>query len=90
MHFTPFEEGHLPEVLVIYNYYVANTTVSFHTETLTPDERRSQVLSGDKRYKTYVIKDPNTTLGYEKWAHFKEIGHKFDSWPDIASYQKLI
>ncbi|MEC0249203.1 GNAT family N-acetyltransferase [Paenibacillus chitinolyticus] len=161
MQFTEIEERHLPEVLAIYNYYVANTTISFHTETLTPDEMRSQVLSGDKRYKTYVIADGNTTLGYtlltryknkqaydttaeitiyltpehvgkkigkesvafletkaresgfhslvatictenersirlferlgyEKCAHFKEIGRKFDRWLDIASYQKLI
>jgi L-amino acid N-acyltransferase YncA len=29
-------------------------------------------------------------LGYEKSAHFKEIGNKFGRWLDIASYQKII
>lgn len=29
-------------------------------------------------------------LGYQKSAHFKEIGNKFGRWLDIASYQKII
>lgn len=29
-------------------------------------------------------------LGYEKSAHFKEIGNKFGRWLDIASYQKIL
>ncbi|WP_411349942.1 GNAT family N-acetyltransferase [Paenibacillus sp. WLX2291] len=28
--------------------------------------------------------------GYEKCAHFREVGRKFDRWLDIASYQKII
>ncbi|GKS13508.1 hypothetical protein YDYSY3_45080 [Paenibacillus chitinolyticus] len=60
-----------------------------------------QVLSGDKRYRTYdalvaTIRTENERsirlferLGYQKCAHFKEIGRKFDRCLDIASYQKL-
>ncbi len=28
--------------------------------------------------------------GYEKCAHFREVGRKFDRWLDIVSYQKII
>ncbi|MFD1888062.1 GNAT family N-acetyltransferase [Paenibacillus wenxiniae] len=28
--------------------------------------------------------------GYEKCAHFREVGRKFDQWLDIVSYQKMI
>lgn len=28
--------------------------------------------------------------GYEKCAHFREVGRKFEQWLDIVSYQKLI
>jgi len=28
--------------------------------------------------------------GYEKCAHFREVGRKFDRWLDIVSYQKIV
>ncbi|CAH1190589.1 Phosphinothricin N-acetyltransferase [Paenibacillus auburnensis] len=159
--FEEIKEEHLAEVLDIYNYYVLNTTVSFHTEPQTLPEMRNSVLSGDPRFKSYAIlqngvlegyvlitrhknkqaydtsgeisvylkpgssgrgiggqalrfieeraadlkfhvlvatvcadNEPSRRLftrhGYEQSALFKEIGHKFGQWLDIASYQKII
>ena len=31
-----------------------------------------------------------TKLGYEKVAHFKEVGYKFERWLDIVAYQKIL
>lgn len=161
MRIIEIEERHLLKVLEIYNYYVTNTTVSFHTRELSLDEIRKNVMNGNSRYKTYVIEDQDLIigyalltqyknkqaydvtaeisiyinpdhlgrrigtdairfletkarelrfhvliatictenersirlferLGYEKCAHFKKIGYKFDRWLDIASYQKII
>jgi L-amino acid N-acyltransferase YncA len=161
MQFIEIEEKHLPKVHYIYNYYVVNTTICFHTQELTLDEICNNVMNGNTRYKTYVIEDQDLTigyalltqhknkqayevtaeitiyidpdylgkgigthairfletkakelgfhtlvatictenersirlferLGYEKCAHFKEIGYKFNRWLDIASYQKTI
>ncbi|NIK70971.1 MULTISPECIES: GNAT family N-acetyltransferase [unclassified Paenibacillus] len=161
MQLLEISEQHLSKVHFIYNYYVTHTTVSFHTEELTLDQIRNNVMNGNNRYKTYVIEeqdsvigyalltqhknkqaydvtaevtiyiDPNhlgngigskaisflelkakelgfhvlvatictenersirlfERLGYEKCAHFKEVGYKFNRRLDIASYQKII
>ncbi|MDN4619973.1 GNAT family N-acetyltransferase [Paenibacillus sp. PsM32] len=172
--FEPIEEQHLPEVLSIYNHYVEHTTVSFHTETLSLEQMRVQIMNVPTHYKSYVIIDepssdtesasslsssgiagyilmtqhknkqaydvtaevtvylkPGQTgrglggkslsfleqagidsgfhvliatvctenvnsialferYGYEKCAHFREVGYKFGRRLDIASYQKII
>ena len=161
MQLIGIEERHLPKVLDIYNYYVTQTTVSFHTAELTLDEIRQNVMNGSSRYPTYVVEDAGSMIGYalltqhkkkqaydvtaeitiyidpqhlgkrigtdvvtflenkaqelgfhglvatictenersirlfermgyEKCAHFKEVGYKFGKWLDIASYQKII
>lgn len=155
------EELHLTKVHEIYNYYVANTTISFHTAAVTREEMRANVCNPNPRYKTYVIEDEGQVagyalftqhknkqaydvtaevtvylapeqvgkrlgpaavafleeearrigfhtlvatictenersirlferLGYEKCAHFKEVGYKFGRRLDIASYQKVL
>ncbi|WP_127507210.1 GNAT family N-acetyltransferase [Paenibacillus humicus] len=157
----PIEERHLRQALHTYNHYVLNTTISFHTEALSLEEMRANVMGGDPRYRTYIIEeegayvgyalltrhknkqaydttaeitiylDPNhrgkgtgsravasleekaaglgfhmlvatvctenersialfERLGYEKCAHFRQVGRKFGRWLDIASYQKIV
>lgn len=174
--FEPIEEQHLPEVLSIYNHYVEHTTVSFHTELLSLEQMRAQIMNVPAHYKSYVIIEeqdardnsvvsnaesapaiagyilmtqhknkqaydvtaevtiylkPGQTgkglggksltfleqagvasgfhvliatvctenansialferYGYEKCAHFREVGYKFGRHLDIASYQKII
>lgn len=174
--FEPIEEQHLPEVLSIYNHYVEHTTVSFHTELLSLEQIRAQIMNVPAHYKSYVIieeqgADDNSVVsntssapaiagyilmtqhknkqaydvtaevtiylkpgqtgkglggksltfleqagvasgfhvliatvctenansialferyGYEKCAHFREVGYKFGRHLDIASYQKII
>lgn len=175
--FEPIAEEHLPEVLSIYNHYVEHTTVSFHTEILSLEQMRAQIMNVPAHYKSYVIVEeqaPNTEsalslsasstssiagyilmtqhknkqaydvtaevtvylkpgqtgrglggkslsfleqagiesgfhvliatvctenvnsialferYGYEKCAHFREVGYKFGRRLDIASYQKII
>ncbi|ANF96807.1 GNAT family N-acetyltransferase [Paenibacillus bovis] len=162
--FEPIQEQHVPEVLAIYNYYVLNTTVSFHTEPLSLEQMRAQLMNVPAHYKSYIIRSGEASAdiagyilvtphknkqaydttaevtvylhpdqtgqglgsqalcfleeaaaesgfhvlvatvcteninsirlferhGYEKCAHFRQIGRKFDRWLDIASYQKIM
>ncbi|WP_458118828.1 N-acetyltransferase family protein [Paenibacillus sp. Z6-24] len=162
--FETVQEQHLPSILSIYNYYVLHTTVSFHTEPLSLEQMRTQLMNVPSHYKSYIIRDNeapadiagyilvtphkskqayDTTAevtiylhpyhtgkglgsqalrfleeeasgsgfhvlvatvctenvnsirlferhGYEKCAHFRQIGRKFDRWLDIASYQKIM
>lgn len=58
------EEKHLDKILSIYNYYVLNTTISFHTEALSIDEIRLNVMHSNSRYKSFVIVEEETIKGY--------------------------
>ncbi|MDF2921327.1 MAG: acetyltransferase [Paenibacillaceae bacterium] len=62
--YVKMTEAHLEEVTSIYNYYVLNTTVSFHTEALGVEEMRDSVLSADPRFESYVISRAGQTAGY--------------------------
>jgi L-amino acid N-acyltransferase YncA len=62
--FKEMEEHHLQEVLDIYNYYVINTTVSFHTEPVTLNEFRGSVLFEKSMYQTFIIIKDSSVAGY--------------------------
>jgi phosphinothricin acetyltransferase len=155
------KEDYLPQILEIYNYYVKNTTVTFHKHLLNIDEMKQLVFFGNPKYKAYAILSDNEVCGYviltqykvreafnrtaevtvylknnfagkgigtkalrfieqvaaktdihalvalitgentaslnlferngyEKCAHIKEVGYKFERWLDLVVYQKLL
>ncbi|WP_151734831.1 GNAT family N-acetyltransferase [Paenibacillus tengchongensis] len=85
--FVEIGEEHLQETVDIYNYYVLNTTVSFHTEPLEPAEMRLSVLSGDLRFKSYAIMQERTMLGYVLIARHKN-KQAYDTSGEISIYLK--
>jgi phosphinothricin acetyltransferase len=86
--FTEIREEHLADVLDIYNYYVLNTTVSFHTEPLSLDEMRQSVMNDDPRFKSYVILSwDNIIQGYVLIARHKS-KPAYDSSGEISVYLK--
>ncbi len=62
--FEEIEEKHLPQIRNIYNYYVENTTISFHTEPLTLGEIRANVMHPNPKYNSYVILEAEEIKGY--------------------------
>lgn len=74
MNTLTFEEviqQHLYEIREIYNYYVLNTTISFHTEELDIDQIKLSVMNKDTRYKSYVIFENNEIIGYVLITQYK-------------------
>jgi L-amino acid N-acyltransferase YncA len=69
--FEEINELHLNAVKDIYNYYVSNTTISFHTEELTLDEIKTSVINKNPRFKSYVIKEDNEIKGYVLMTQYK-------------------
>jgi phosphinothricin acetyltransferase len=57
-------DEHLPEILEIYNYYIKNTTVTFHAHELSADEMREIVFFDSDQYKTFIIKEEEKLCGY--------------------------
>lgn len=62
--FEEIQEKHLPKIRDIYDYYVLNTTISFHTEALTINEIRANVMNQNAKYKSYVIVEEESIKGY--------------------------
>lgn len=62
--FEEMKEEYLGAVLDIYNYYIMNTTVTFHLQPLNKDEMREIVFFEDKKYKAYMIKSDGMLCGY--------------------------
>lgn len=159
--FQEVKDHHISDLLEIYNYYVLNTTATFHASPLDEQAMKGLVLFKDTKYKTFVIiengyingyvlltqhknreaydKTGEVTVylkpgvigkglgtmavkhieefaknvgfhtliaticgendksikvfernGYEKCAHYKEVGMKFGQWLDVVAYQKLL
>lgn len=85
--FEEVTEQHLPEIRVIYNYYVRNTTISFHTEELDLDQIKSSVMNKDTRYKTYVIFEDNQMMGYVLITQYKS-KQAYDICGEVTIYLK--
>ncbi len=62
--FETLREPHLPAVVGIYNWYVANSTATFHTEPVAPAEMLEFLYIGHPRYKSFVIKLEEEIVGY--------------------------
>ncbi|SET37301.1 GNAT family N-acetyltransferase [Paenibacillus sp. NFR01] len=85
--FMALGEEHLKETLEIYNYYVRNTTVSFHTEELSLEEMRQSALSGDPRFAAYAIMQGGAMAGYVLIAKHKN-KQAYDTSGEISIYLK--
>ena len=54
----------LPKLADILNYYVAHTTVTFHTAKLTLADMHSKVFFEHPRFKSFLIKHGGNIIGY--------------------------
>ncbi|MNE42965.1 Phosphinothricin N-acetyltransferase [compost metagenome] len=64
LQFKEISDLDLYDVMETYNYYVKNSTASFHTEELTINEIRESVINLNPRYKSYIIIEEEKAVGY--------------------------
>lgn len=62
--FEELSDKDLHKVQEIYNYYVLNSTATFHTVPLSLNEIKEMVIFIDPKYKTFVLKDEHYICGY--------------------------
>ena len=89
----------------IYNHYVLNTTVTFETSAVATDEMEKRIYEAlfkklDKGSLHAIIAgvaQPNEAsarlherFGFEKVAHFKQTGRKFNQWIDVAYWEIIL
>lgn len=77
----------LPIARNIYNYYVLNTTATFHTTPLTLDEMKRILFFDNPRFKSFVIFCDGTICGYAIAAQFKN-RQAYDSTAEVTVYLK--
>jgi L-amino acid N-acyltransferase YncA len=69
--FEDLTEKDLPAVKEIYEYYIGNSTVTFHTGNITLEEIKAFIPLGHPVYKSYLIKEDGCTCGYCYLAPYK-------------------
>jgi L-amino acid N-acyltransferase YncA len=56
----------------IYDYYILNTTVTFHTDGISVKELKKTILIGHPKYKSFIIKYNGDTCGYCYISQYKK------------------
>jgi phosphinothricin acetyltransferase len=75
----------LPEVMEIYNYYILNTTATFHTRALTQEQMKEVVFFANPRYKTFAIISGGRLCGYVILSQHKK-REAYDGTAEISIY----
>jgi phosphinothricin acetyltransferase len=83
----PVDEAMVPEITEIYNYYVLNTTVTFHAKELDLEGMRNILFNEDPRFPSYAIYDGNELCGYCILACYKK-REAYDSTAEVTVYLK--
>lgn len=85
--FEEISAEHIQEVREIYNYYVLNSTISFHTRELSTDQMKESVMNKDPRFKTFLILDNNEISGYVLITQYKN-KQAYDVSAEVTIYLK--
>lgn len=80
-------EEHLKSVLDIYNYYIVNTTSTFHGHQMSEDEMRELVFLGSDKYKSFVLKAGETVSGYVILKQYSK-REAYDNTAEVTVYLK--
>jgi phosphinothricin acetyltransferase len=70
--FEPMKDEYLENAAEIYNYYIENTTVTFHTEQLSAQDMKPILYQDDPFYISMGIFDGDDFCGYAYMAPYKK------------------
>jgi L-amino acid N-acyltransferase YncA len=85
LNLRPVDEPLLPELTSIYNYYIKNTTVTFHSKELGIEDMREILFDDDPRFPSYAVFDGDELCGYCILAHFKK-REAYDNTAEVTVY----
>jgi phosphinothricin acetyltransferase len=85
--FDKLTEKDLPAVKEIYEYYVENSTATFHTGRITLPEMREIVPIGHPVYKSYLIHTNHLICGYCFLSPYKK-RQAYDRTAEVTVYLK--
>lgn len=70
--FDELKELDLPEVKEIYDWYIKNTTATFHTEPITTEQLKEFIYIHHSLYRSYLIHANNKIAGYCFITNYKK------------------
>ncbi len=85
LEFKPITKDNLTDALDIYNWYVINSTATFHLEAVSKKELERMVSLGHSRYKSYVILFDNEICGFCYISQFR-YKEAYDKSAEITLY----
>lgn len=85
LHFKELIQADLNHVKEIYDYYVLNSTATFHTEPVSIDELAEHIYINHPRYKSYLIMWENQIIGYCYFSYYKK-RQAYDRTAEVTLY----
>jgi len=85
--FQPAAENDLAAMLELYNFYIMNTTATFDHGKITPEEFRQRLFIGHEKYKTYLIRLGDDTVGFCFLTQYRKKA-AYDRTTEIGLYLK--
>lgn len=85
LHLAELKESDFVVVKEIYDYYIATSTATFHTEPVTIEELQSVILTEHPRYKSYLIYSEGEVCGYCYLSQYKK-RQAYDRTAEISIY----
>ena len=85
--FTDIKEEDFDFIKEVYDYYVLNTTTSFHTEILSVDQLKEFILVGHEKYKSLLIKADDINCGFCYISQYKK-RQAYDRTAEVSLYLK--
>ncbi len=85
--FFDLKEEDLLIVKEIYDYYILNSTATFHTEPITVGELKEFMLIGHPKYKSFLIYCDGQLCGYCYFSWYKK-RQAYDRTAEVTLYLK--
>ena len=71
----------------IYDYYILNSTATFHTDLISIEELKSVILTGHPKYRSFQIDYEGETCGYCYISQYKK-RQAYDRTAEVTIYLK--
>lgn len=81
------KEGDFKLVKEVYDYYILNSTATFHTDLISIEELKSVILIAHPKYKSFLIDYEGKTCGYCYISQYKK-RQAYDRTAEITIYLK--
>jgi L-amino acid N-acyltransferase YncA len=83
--FREVQENDLPKIKEIYDWYIANSTATFHTESISIDRLKEFIYIHHHLYKSFLIYSDSQIAGYCFLTYYKK-RQAYDRTAEVTIY----